>query len=253
MLQAVRDSSSSSAAPNTTPVVFTSRQYSSSDTGEERRSSLDGCHFEDALPTVEFSEISITTMPPQAYTDKMAYPAQSNRDPHPAPSVFYHLTTLTVEPPTNTAQHYWSPTNSVPTVVPCGQAHTATPPSPSGSSDGDHSCPWYRTSESNVQSHLLSPQTPPPTEYPPGSPSGEGKVTLIESSSGESASENLHYSDMEMSDSDPMEECYRIFMEANEAEKGAQPPAPPVPLTGNVSCRQNPLQSQGGLALPLSF
>ncbi|XP_059908966.1 RNA exonuclease 1 homolog isoform X2 [Gadus macrocephalus] len=201
--------------------------------GEERRSSLDGCHFEDARPTVEFSEISITTMPPQAYADKMAYPAQSNRDPHPAPSVFYHLTTLTVEPPTNTAQHYWSPTNSVPTVVPCGQAHTATPPSPSGSSDGDHSCPWYRTSESNVQSHLLSPQTPPPTEYPPGSPSGEGKVTLIESSSGESATENLHYSDMEMSDSDPMEECYRIFMEANEAEKGAQPPAPPVPLTGN--------------------
>ncbi|CAL8259009.1 unnamed protein product [Lota lota] len=34
MLQAVKDSRRSSAAPNTTPVVFPSRQYSSSDTEE---------------------------------------------------------------------------------------------------------------------------------------------------------------------------------------------------------------------------
>ncbi|XP_028312575.1 RNA exonuclease 1 homolog isoform X2 [Gouania willdenowi] len=32
--------------------------------------------------------------------------------------------------------------------------------------------------------------------------------------------EGLKYSDMDLSDSDPMEECYRIFMEANEEESG---------------------------------
>lgn len=37
---------------------------------------------------------------------------------------------------------------------------------------------------------------------------------IIESSS----SEELDYSDLELSESDPMEECYRIFMEANKAE-----------------------------------
>lgn len=33
-----------------------------------------------------------------------------------------------------------------------------------------------------------------------------------------SASEELNYSDLDLSESDPMEECYRIFMEANKAE-----------------------------------
>lgn len=33
-----------------------------------------------------------------------------------------------------------------------------------------------------------------------------------------SSSEELNYSDLELSESDPMEECYRIFMEANKAE-----------------------------------
>ncbi|XP_068576791.1 LOW QUALITY PROTEIN: RNA exonuclease 1 homolog [Cebidichthys violaceus] len=42
------------------------------------------------------------------------------------------------------------------------------------------------------------------------------EVILISSSSDE---DELNYSEMELSDSDPMEECYRIFMEANE-EKG---------------------------------
>lgn len=39
----------------------------------------------------------------------------------------------------------------------------------------------------------------------------------IESSSDE---EELHYSEVDLSDSDPMEECYRIFMEANNENKG---------------------------------
>ncbi|KAG7333726.1 hypothetical protein KOW79_002133 [Hemibagrus wyckioides] len=33
-----------------------------------------------------------------------------------------------------------------------------------------------------------------------------------------SSSEELNYSDLDLSESDPMEECYRIFMEANKAE-----------------------------------
>ncbi|KAG7481525.1 hypothetical protein MATL_G00067880 [Megalops atlanticus] len=40
------------------------------------------------------------------------------------------------------------------------------------------------------------------------------KVAKTDLSSGE----ELDYSDMDLSDSDPMEECYRIFMEANKAE-----------------------------------
>nr|XP_046241388.1 uncharacterized protein zgc:152968 isoform X2 [Scatophagus argus]XP_046241389.1 uncharacterized protein zgc:152968 isoform X2 [Scatophagus argus] len=39
------------------------------------------------------------------------------------------------------------------------------------------------------------------------------EVIIIESSSDE---DDLNYSEMELSDSDPMEECYRIFMEENE-------------------------------------
>lgn len=45
-----------------------------------------------------------------------------------------------------------------------------------------------------------------------------GEVIIIVSSSDEE--EELNYSEVELSDSDPMEECYRIFMEANNAEKG---------------------------------
>ncbi|XP_053277616.1 uncharacterized protein zgc:152968 isoform X3 [Pleuronectes platessa] len=46
---------------------------------------------------------------------------------------------------------------------------------------------------------------------------GHEEVILISSSEEE---QELNYSDMELSDSDPMEECYRIFMEANNEDKG---------------------------------
>ncbi|KAM7391229.1 hypothetical protein PAMP_021933 [Pampus punctatissimus] len=45
-----------------------------------------------------------------------------------------------------------------------------------------------------------------------------GEVIVIVSSSDED--EELNYSEVELSDSDPMEECYRIFMEANNMEEG---------------------------------
>ncbi|XP_034396655.1 RNA exonuclease 1 homolog [Cyclopterus lumpus] len=47
------------------------------------------------------------------------------------------------------------------------------------------------------------------------------EVIVIPSSSDE---EELNYSEMELSDSDPMEECYRIFMEANEDKGNEEQP-----------------------------
>lgn len=49
------------------------------------------------------------------------------------------------------------------------------------------------------------------------------EIILINSSSEEEEEEEgLNHSGMELSDSDPMEECYRIFMEANNEEKGTE-------------------------------
>ncbi|KAG5841518.1 hypothetical protein ANANG_G00200360 [Anguilla anguilla] len=49
-----------------------------------------------------------------------------------------------------------------------------------------------------------------------------------------SSGEDMNYSDMDLSDSDPMEECYRIFMEANQAGQGPveQPGSSPVEMLG---------------------
>ena len=47
----------------------------------------------------------------------------------------------------------------------------------------------------------------------------EGPEAVIIISSSEDEQE-INYSDMELSESDPMEECYRIFMEANNEDKG---------------------------------
>lgn len=52
----------------------------------------------------------------------------------------------------------------------------------------------------------------------------DGRVIVIDSSSDD---ENT-YLDMELSDSDPMEECYRIFMEENEQRSTAELPDTPV-------------------------
>lgn len=44
------------------------------------------------------------------------------------------------------------------------------------------------------------------------------EVITIDSSSDDE--DELNYSEIELSDSDTMEECYRIFMEANNEDKG---------------------------------
>uniref|UniRef100_A0A667Y1T5 RNA exonuclease 1 homolog n=1 Tax=Myripristis murdjan TaxID=586833 RepID=A0A667Y1T5_9TELE len=57
---------------------------------------------------------------------------------------------------------------------------------------------------------------------------GNQDVIIISSSSDE---EEFNYSEMELSDSDPMEECYRIFMESKEEQQGAaEPAAAPVSI-----------------------
>ncbi|CAG5925144.1 unnamed protein product [Menidia menidia] len=48
-------------------------------------------------------------------------------------------------------------------------------------------------------------------------------VIIIDSSTDEE--DELNYSEMELSDSDPMEECYRIFMESNNENKGHEEPS----------------------------
>lgn len=55
-----------------------------------------------------------------------------------------------------------------------------------------------------------------------------GDVIIIDSSSDEEE-EGCNYSEVELSDSDPMEECYRIFMEANE--EGGNEEQPDVPVS----------------------
>lgn len=65
-------------------------------------------------------------------------------------------------------------------------------------------------------------------EQPVLDPVGSQQVENVDQIS----EEEPNYSDMELSDSDPMEECYRIFMEANkdkeEASTSSSCPGPPV-------------------------
>ncbi|TRY54801.1 hypothetical protein DNTS_001771, partial [Danionella cerebrum] len=56
------------------------------------------------------------------------------------------------------------------------------------------------------------------------------KTIVIDSSS----DEDLRYSDLDLSETDPMEECYKIFMEANQKEATVEPCDPP----------EEPLESQ---------
>uniref|UniRef100_A0A7N6ANN1 Exonuclease domain-containing protein n=1 Tax=Anabas testudineus TaxID=64144 RepID=A0A7N6ANN1_ANATE len=61
------------------------------------------------------------------------------------------------------------------------------------------------------------------------------EVIIIESSSEE---EELHYSELDLSDSDPMEECYRIFMEANNENKGNEEQSDMSPLPTKRKLKQ---------------
>lgn len=63
----------------------------------------------------------------------------------------------------------------------------------------------------------------------------DNNAVVIDSSS----DDGLNYSEMELSDSDPMEECYRIFMEENEAKGNEQPDLSVSMLkTLQIQCRE---------------
>lgn len=62
------------------------------------------------------------------------------------------------------------------------------------------------------------------------SESRRGEIIYIKSSSDEDDNDELNYSDLDLSDSDPMEECFRIFMEENGKDKGNELPQTPVSM-----------------------
>ncbi|XP_008334149.1 RNA exonuclease 1 homolog isoform X2 [Cynoglossus semilaevis] len=62
---------------------------------------------------------------------------------------------------------------------------------------------------SSMHNNLANEAIPPESSH---QPSQKDNVIIISSTE----DEDLNYSDVDLSESDPMEECYRIFMEANE-------------------------------------
>lgn len=79
------------------------------------------------------------------------------------------------------------------------------------------SCVRYQEqAEQSVSSHLTNITESEPSQQLLVK-ADDKEVIIIESSCDE---EDLNCSEVELSDSDPMEECYRIFMEANNENKG---------------------------------
>lgn len=55
-----------------------------------------------------------------------------------------------------------------------------------------------------------------------------GEIICIKTSSDDEDNDELNYSELDLSDSDPMEECFRIFMEENNKDKGNELAQTPV-------------------------
>ncbi|XP_047197292.1 RNA exonuclease 1 homolog isoform X2 [Hippoglossus stenolepis] len=83
---------------------------------------------------------------------------------------------------------------------------------------GSNQCQNQNSLSTSVNSHLMNrgDSTSETTEELLVK-EGHEEVIIISSSEDE---QELNYSDIELSESDPMEECYRIFMEANDEDKG---------------------------------
>ncbi|XP_041642485.1 RNA exonuclease 1 homolog isoform X2 [Cheilinus undulatus] len=143
----------------------------------------------------------------------------------------HHVTqsTTTEQPAQNMIGDHWSSTN----ILPTQQLHSqktskilaqektfvnhsslersldpVEPASGCSQAQAQHS-----SSASRLTNKVESPHAT--TEQPSGTDYNK-EVIIIESSSDD---DELNYSDIELSDSDPMEECYRIFMEANVEDK----------------------------------
>ncbi|KAM4615799.1 uncharacterized protein ACJ7VT_008814 [Polymixia lowei] len=159
---------------------------------------------------------------------------------------FTHQAQTIEQPAQHMVQSYWSPMHSGPPngqkmLSPMQEVASADHTIPSdyleksSTTLDSNQCQSWDVPSTSFKSHSTNAAEfpPAPTEGPLVEP-GNHEVIVIDSSSEEEDEEEeeeeveLIYSDVDLSDSDPMEECYRIFMEANEGEKEAteQPDVP---------------------------
>ncbi|KAM3868434.1 RNA exonuclease 1 homolog [Diretmus argenteus] len=160
-------------------------------------------------------------------------------------------------------QSYSSPVRNVPSVPLYGQQMSSQMPGHMQKmAPANHASPAAYQEEVEVASGsgrcqaLHGPSTsvsslfPNGVELPPAPTKqlsvGTKEIILIESSS----EPELNYSEADMSDSDPMEECYRIFMEANEEEKetAEQPNVPVEAADVEVNAKPHALAGQKRVA-----
>ncbi|XP_071753731.2 uncharacterized protein LOC139910365 [Centroberyx gerrardi] len=150
----------------------------------------------------------------------------------------------TEQPVQYVVHNHWSPVPSVPSGPPYGQKTSSQMPgqmqgipavnraSPASrleraeAASGSSQCRAPHASSTSVNSRLTNEVDSPSATTKQLSVKESSEEVIVINSSDEA---ELNYSEMDLSDSDPMEECYRIFMEANEEEKGVSEP-PDVPV-----------------------
>ncbi|XP_071402351.1 RNA exonuclease 1 homolog [Centroberyx affinis] len=150
----------------------------------------------------------------------------------------------TEQPVQYVVHDHWSPVPSVPSGPPYVQKTSSQMPgqmqripavnraSPASrleraeAASGSSQCQAPHASSTSVNSRLTNGVDSPSAATEQLSVKASSEEVIIIDSSEEA---ELNYSEVDMSDSDPMEECYRIFMEANREEKGVSEP-PDVPV-----------------------
>ncbi|XP_040010717.1 RNA exonuclease 1 homolog isoform X2 [Xiphias gladius] len=140
----------------------------------------------------------------------------------------------TDQPAQNRAHNHWSPKQSVPSLASGGQKMSSKMPGhmQGGAISNQTSSVRYQEkaepassknqfqtlcpSSTSVNSYLTDRVESPSEATEQHLDKADNEEVIVIISSSEEEEEELNYSDVELSDSDPMEECYRIFMEANE-------------------------------------
>ncbi|KAK2837941.1 hypothetical protein Q5P01_015153 [Channa striata] len=122
------------------------------------------------------------------------------------------------QPAQNRVHTHWSHKQITPSLAPDSQRTNKTPGQMQEKAiiNNVSHVPHHDPAGSSVTSCMANADEPKPTNQLLAKTDAE-EVIEIDSSSDE---EELNYSGVELSDSDPMEECYRIFMEANDENKG---------------------------------
>ncbi|XP_028433492.1 RNA exonuclease 1 homolog isoform X4 [Perca flavescens] len=129
------------------------------------------------------------------------------------------------QPAQNRVSNQWSFTKCVPSVLPHSQKMSSKMPGQmqaKAAAPESYLAPAEPASDSSQARHHSASSSANQVELSSGLTEQlfgtEDEVITICSSSDDE--DELNYSEMELSDSDPMEECYRIFMEANNEDKG---------------------------------